>query len=208
MRNLQQFIYTFILFFLSFIVQAEMYEVIKVRKGDTLNIRSKPDHRAKLITAIPHNATNIRHLGKQQRMGNSIWFKVTYDGAEGWVNSKYLTKANLYTTAKLVEQLTCFGTEPHWKLTRDAQSILFNKYSNPKDTFTVNKIQKSKKQSNQWKIIAGHNSKNTPMTLALTETKQCSDDMSSFIYRYKITISVDDMNLTGCCNKIGGTETE
>ncbi|MDH5409385.1 MAG: SH3 domain-containing protein [Gammaproteobacteria bacterium] len=199
--NLKQIAF---LLFVPTVANAVAYEVINVEQNDTLNMRADASPRAKLVKRIPYNAKNVEFLGQTKDIKSSIWFKIRYDNAEGWVNSRYLQQHVKTRTAKLDDKLSCIGTEPAWSLDRADKLIKFSMYYEAADSFTVQKITKATNQQNQWKIVAS-GAKHS-LDLALTETSRCSDEMSGFIYRYEAKVGTGSNYLSGCCNKIGGTE--
>ena len=70
--------------------QLKVYEVTKVKVGDSLNMRAWPDHKSKTILAIPHNAKWVASSRNAIKKGSSNWQQVHWNGVTGWVNTKYL----------------------------------------------------------------------------------------------------------------------
>jgi serine/threonine protein kinase len=68
------------------------YRVDNVASDDVLNIRAAANPKAKIIYKIPYSASGIEFLGETERQNRNVWFKVRFDGATGWVNSKFLSK--------------------------------------------------------------------------------------------------------------------
>ncbi len=73
----------------------DFYAVHNVAVGDTLNVRSEPGMKAKVIGAIPHDAKQIRNLGEfdppmVSDMVAPKWCKIKYKDLEGWVGCKFL----------------------------------------------------------------------------------------------------------------------
>lgn len=195
-----------ITFFYASIGRADYYEVINVEKNDALNLRVKPDSNAERVTVkIPHDAKHILFYGEQKKRKLSVWYKIRFNGADGWVNSRYLRKRKI-KKPKLLDKLACLGTEPSWILKRNMKTMRFSLYSDPKKEFVVKSIKTSINHGNQWMISAQNSSDNTLLDVAVTESNQCGDDMSDYIYRYDVKVSIGDNYLTGCCNRIGGHE--
>jgi len=86
----------------------DFYRVRNVAANDVLNIRVKPNPRARIVGAIPPDGACIRNLGcqggltfqeftelspaarKKRERENPRWCKVEYRGVTGWVAGRYL----------------------------------------------------------------------------------------------------------------------
>lgn len=76
---------------LSFqMAHASMFQIDGVASWDSLNMRAKPGTSASVVGKIPANGQNIRHLGKQVKVGNTTWVNVIWQGRNGWVSSRYI----------------------------------------------------------------------------------------------------------------------
>ena len=73
-------------------VKAEHYggcdivNVIKIRPGDELTVRSRPGTHSPRVGGLPYNAKGIEVL--DCRLG---WCKIRYGGLSGWVSDRYLS---------------------------------------------------------------------------------------------------------------------
>jgi hypothetical protein len=90
----------------------DFYRATGVPRGDVLNLRSAPDHRAAKLGAIPPDGACIRNLGCQggltyhefETLSKSEratrlkqqprWCRVEYQGVTGWVAGRYLVEGN------------------------------------------------------------------------------------------------------------------
>lgn len=70
--------------------QASMFQIADVASWDTLNMRAQPGASASVVGKIPANGQNIRHLGKQVKVGNTTWVNIIWQGRNGWVSSRYI----------------------------------------------------------------------------------------------------------------------
>lgn len=89
--------------------QIGFWQIQKVKKNDSLNIREKADHTSKKISSIPYNAQCVinhgcgKDIGFQAMMNmqedeikaflsqaKDEWCYVEYKGKSGWSNSYYL----------------------------------------------------------------------------------------------------------------------
>lgn len=83
---MKKLVLTLMLLAFSTILFAQSY---KNGSDKNLNLRSKPDANASVLTTIPSNA-KVNVIDKS----NSEWYKVSYDGKTGYVSSKYITEEN------------------------------------------------------------------------------------------------------------------
>lgn len=58
----------------------------------TVNIRSDAGTSYKVLGVIPYN-TLVRSSGRSKNVGSTPWYEVSYNGATGYVSSKYLRKS-------------------------------------------------------------------------------------------------------------------
>ncbi len=69
----------------------KVYDVRRVKKGQSLNMRKQAGRNAAVIATIPHDAVGIvKFPMKREKSGSSTWEKVRWNGQDGWVNSYYL----------------------------------------------------------------------------------------------------------------------
>ena len=61
--------------------------VTGIPKGDSLKLYAKPAKGTRVVVLIPHNATWIVKLNKQEHKDGIDWEKITWGGNKGWVNS-------------------------------------------------------------------------------------------------------------------------
>lgn len=65
-----------------------------VELGDTLNVRSGPGVRFPVVAELPPDATGIAAEDTGQTLiAGSTWVPIATDGAEGWVNSRFLIES-------------------------------------------------------------------------------------------------------------------
>jgi len=89
--------------------QIGFWQVQKVKKNDTLNIREHADHTSKKVSAIPYNAQCVINYGCGKDIGfeamlnmqedeiktflsqaKEEWCYIEYNGKKGWSNKYYL----------------------------------------------------------------------------------------------------------------------
>ncbi|HPQ97673.1 MAG: SH3 domain-containing protein [Thiothrix sp.] len=82
-------------------VQADtsiFHQVINVAQNDVLNMRSGPGTGYPVVASIPHNGRTLITTGKASSQGRNDWVEVVWAGSTGWVNERYLTPLNEYTS--------------------------------------------------------------------------------------------------------------
>ena len=62
-----------------------------VDASDTLNVRVAPDPASEVLGQLLPNTTGVADLGKQQKVGPSVWRKVRCGALIGWVNGRFLS---------------------------------------------------------------------------------------------------------------------
>ena len=90
----------------SDIIQA--FKVVRVGRGQSLNVRASGSANAKRITNIPHNATGIiKFPGQQIKQGHAVWQKVRWNGKDGWVNASFLKYDPIISDYRNIVHQTC-----------------------------------------------------------------------------------------------------
>lgn len=69
---------------------AAAYGVFRVRMNDSLNLRSLPELRAKVVGQIPSDGKGLQYLGETKVVGKEVWVKLKFGETAGWVNQSYL----------------------------------------------------------------------------------------------------------------------
>lgn len=86
----------------------QAFKVVRVGRGQSLNVRASGNASAKRITNIPHNATGIiKFPGQQVRRGNAVWQKVRWNGRDGWVNATFLKYDPIISDYRNIVQQAC-----------------------------------------------------------------------------------------------------
>ncbi|CAA6823377.1 MAG: Unknown protein [uncultured Thiotrichaceae bacterium] len=86
----------------------ETFMVIKVPRGQSLNVRSAGNVNAEKIASIPHNAIGIvKFPSEQTKGGNSRWEKIRWNGRDGWVNSTFLKYDPITSDYRNIVQQAC-----------------------------------------------------------------------------------------------------
>lgn len=86
----------------------ETFMVVKVPRGQSLNVRNAGNADAKKIASIPHNAVGVVKFPHQQVKGrNTTWEKVRWNGRDGWVNSAFLKYDPIISDYRNIVQQAC-----------------------------------------------------------------------------------------------------
>jgi hypothetical protein len=70
--------------------QGPHFAVHGVEAADTLNVRVAPDPASEVLGQLLPSTTGVADLGRQQKVGPSIWRKVRCGALIGWVNERFL----------------------------------------------------------------------------------------------------------------------
>ncbi|MBV0910926.1 hypothetical protein [Anianabacter salinae] len=189
---------------LAFPATAQEFSVTGVAPGDTLNIRadimahdSYAD--APLIGVIAPDAQGVRGTGRSVMLNGSTWREVRSGGVTGWVNDAFLwIEAPFPNEAAF----SCFGTEPFWSLSFDAETGEARQMDRPAPTdLTVTdwRAAAGRRDVRRYRLDPGAES---PIIEAIVaHTGQCSDGMSDFSHAYAVYVlgwAPDDL-YAGCC---------
>ena len=68
------------------------FRIVNVSANDVLNIRYLSHPRSKKVGKIPHNKGCIAYLNQTNYYKSRKWVKISYQGAQGWVNSKFVRR--------------------------------------------------------------------------------------------------------------------
>ncbi len=102
-----------------------LYDVIDVAPDDRLNVRLLPTTDAPIIEILGHNATNVEVVALSKQ-GN--WGYVTMGEIGGWVSLRFLQRQQASKNyLGLPPTLYCFGTEPFWTITFQADAITISR---------------------------------------------------------------------------------
>jgi hypothetical protein len=71
---------------------APTYRVVKVAGNDVLNLRDRPHPSGQVVGRIPPDGWGVIWLGDKTRVGRFDWYRVRYQGSEGWANSAFLER--------------------------------------------------------------------------------------------------------------------
>ncbi|MEE1675025.1 hypothetical protein SNR37_000347 [Agarivorans aestuarii] len=97
--------------------------------------------------------------------------------------------------------LSCLGSEPFWSLNAKGKHIEFSDINDQTIAFELSATLASLNHTNRW-IIQGDGSQADTITISLSKTEQCSDDMSDFTYEYDVAFVMGEKVFSGCCNRM------
>ncbi len=166
--------------------------VIGVAPDDVLNIRAEPDANAAIVGMLAPDATGISVTA--QGTETLDWIHITHDGAEGWVNARFLSFENAGQTLPI--RLTCSGTEPFWGIelsySRADAHFVFS------DTaFTTGFAPPVSPAARTDQFLFAE--RDDPADFLLIAPEACSDGMSDNVHPYSISARLEGNVLAGCC---------
>jgi uncharacterized membrane protein len=172
---------------------AVAYTVVNVEPGDALNMRTQPNPNARVVTAIPHDATGIVLTG---RRSGADWVEVVFQRRRGWVNARFLGLAS--GRYQIPAFLDCSGTEPFWSIALSpgyARADLM--FAERRHTFRITQFQQVMNRTDIAHIRGA--ARNVYLSL-IVRHESCSDGMSDTEYPYSAVALISGVNtIAGCC---------
>ncbi|MGF1689173.1 hypothetical protein L4C36_21305 [Photobacterium japonica] len=99
--------------------------------------------------------------------------------------------------------LSCLGTEPFWGIDVKGKALIFSDLGGEQTLFNINFYSSSINHTNRWVMQAINKDAEQPISLALYETGECTDDMSDFRYQHEVIVTMPDHAVySGCCNRL------
>ena len=84
------------------------FRVVKVARGQSLNVRALGSASAKKIATLPHNATGVvKYPNQQVGRGRSAWQKIRWNGRDGWVKASFLKYDPIVSEYRNIVQQVC-----------------------------------------------------------------------------------------------------
>jgi uncharacterized protein YraI len=75
----------------SALAAQETYRVVGIARGDSLNIRERPDADSPVVGQIPPNARRLRGFGcTDDTPSRQAWCRIKYRDNVGWVRHNFL----------------------------------------------------------------------------------------------------------------------
>lgn len=213
----------------SYAAQLKVYKVNNIHQGGSLYMRSSPNHKAKVIVAIPHNAQWLESKDPSIQRGPSKWQKVIWNGNYGWVNTRYLSydakntkialtqrKRRTQPVSTLSQQntmrgrsrivnkqpatLQCGGHTPFWNIKVNLSAKRMKVTLNDGTAPYYTPVAYKKWHSSINKMVIHSGRGRNAVRAILYKTNNCTDGITSIIYPYKITANIDaNKNMNGCC---------
>jgi uncharacterized membrane protein len=191
--------------------EGALYAVTGVDNDDYLNVRQKATARSAIVTRLPYDSVGVRRLEGEAMISGNRWWRVRWEGKQGWVNQRYLrpvvkqahspivSTSSRTKSAKTPATLHCGGNEPFWgmKITKNHLN-----YS-PMDGKKLNlPVVFNKTSENNTSIAAIYAKQGNQQILAmLQKVSACSDGMSDIDYPYAIAAIINQQQFySGCCH--------
>ena len=184
---------------------SKYYQVSGVEDGDTLNVRAEATARSDTIGELAPGAGPIEVLSTKDG-----WAQIVSQERNGWVSLRFLKEVDVPVLGEtsLPVGLTCFGTEPFWSLSfeADGTAVLDDIILDEPAKFAIGTVQSAAARFHVTWIKLRQNVEERGN--ALIRRSACSDGMSDALYPYSADISVDigqdeQRIVTGCCSLPG-----
>jgi len=169
-----------------------LHSVAGVAADDVLNIRAEPDAGAAIIGVLAPGATGVEVMS----VTDSGWGLINAGEGAGYVAMRFLSRDPAAPWFLLQDRLTCFGTEPFWALTFDADQgqSSFSTADDPSpQTATIATLWPGA----GWSPSAAFA---LPDGIAVLRPTACGDGMSDRSFGIAVDLFRDGGNrLSGCC---------
>lgn len=175
-------------------------KVVDVASDDTLNVRSLPSAKGEILGEIPHDATGIEVLAKDD---SGKWAKINWQESHGWMSMRYLQEYDIEKigSTALPSGILCGGTEPFWSLRLGNQGASYSDISGSVHLMAINGIRVA--QGRPFFPLQLGLAGQTAGANAFIRPAQCSDGMSDVDYPYQLDFLISDGQeqtlLEGCC---------
>lgn len=167
-----------------------------VDPGDTLNIRAKPSGQAKIVGALPHDATMI----EMTPAGPNGWGRIVWKDGDGWIAARFTRPSEVELENGIPRGLLCLGTEPFWSLRMNGTSAVFSDFD--ADPVPVDLIQPLTAVGQLWPRAFIHTGLNL-VAISTVRPRGCSDDMSGRTYPWALDLLLQSAAgrelRSGCC---------
>lgn len=181
-----------------------LFDVTGVASNDSLNVRRDPDPAAPIIGTLAPDARNIEVVEASPR---DVWGRINLGETSGWVSLNYLARQPAQAMDDIPAVRRCYGTEPAWALTIDADGDLF--FSTPSAAPLVGRLARGDRSRNRPDRFAlaveFHGSGAVAMSgVTFVTRRSCSDQMSDRRFGLEADIWIGGGDnpsfLSGCCS--------
>lgn len=173
-----------------------LYDVIRVRPDDRLNVRSLPGRSGRVVGGLDSDATGIEITGLNP---SGTWGRVNLEEGVGWVSMAFLERQAGQDDG-FPDVAACYGTEPFWNLTRTDSGLVFKSLNGIEGTLTERWSGQPARRDRKALIATAAPGRMT----AVISRQECSDGMSDRIYGFGIDIVAEfgpePVMWSGCCS--------
>ncbi|MGY6535701.1 MAG: SH3 domain-containing protein [Pararhodobacter sp.] len=117
MRNLIGAVAAFMLFLSGSVALSDefpsLHRVVGVAHDDVLNIRAEPNARSEIIGSFEPGETGVEVIALSD---DGRWGRVNSGERAGWSHMRYLARDMPGSWRDGATALSCFGTEPFWRM--------------------------------------------------------------------------------------------
>lgn len=183
-----------------------VFSVTGVDADDYLNVRQAPDTQSPIVTLIPYDGVGIRRLDGEESVGTQTWWRIKWEGKQGWVNKRYLsspdtTDAQPSSDAKDDSKMAlhCGGNEPFWGIKITKKQLIYSPFEGDILNLPI-MFNKTSENNTSLAAVFAEKAGNSVMAV-LQKVEACSDGMSDIDYPYSISAVINNKNFySGCCH--------
>ena len=198
MRHITTLLLSACLLVAAGLAQAELrlpmvFDVQAVAADDVLNVRAEPSAAARVLTTLAPSTKGIEVIGLSE---DGKWGQISTGEGNGWVAMRFLVAQ--HPAGALAGELTCFGTEPFWRLAVSPQSLRWK----PMDG-AEQKLELAEWIAADGGYFAASDADAQTKAQLIVSPEQCSDGMSDRAYGYAVRVILSQGKaaslLRGCC---------
>lgn len=171
------------------------FAVSGVSADDVLNIRQTPGAGSAKIGELGPSTQNIEVLALSE---NGRWGRIGLPEGNGWVAMRYLARQELPEGAVVPRPLSCFGTEPFWRIGLLSRGDEYDRMGD--DRVDLELVDERPGENGFQADLSGPDSTGYRLVVA---RGSCSDGMSDREFGWTGTLYIDrsggSETLTGCC---------
>ena len=171
------------------------FSVSGVAADDVLNIRQAPSAQAAKVGALGPYTLNIEVLALSE---NGLWGKIGIPEGNGWVSMRYLERQDVPDDIVIPRPLSCFGTEPFWRIGLYVRGDEFERLG--EDRVDLERVEERPGESGYQADLSAEDGARYSLVVARA---QCSDGMSDREFGWSGTLYIDRSDgsetLQGCC---------
>ncbi|KPQ06969.1 MAG: Bacterial SH3 domain [Rhodobacteraceae bacterium HLUCCA12] len=175
-----------------------LHRVIDVAGNDVLNIRAEPDAGAPIVARLDPDAEGVEVVALSD---NSRWGLVNSQERHGWSSMRYLERETSGNWRDGEQTLSCFGTEPFWRMPIFLPTHRAEFHAAGEGGFEL-VTETGALPTTRFPPTLAIPFSGTRDGMAVVRGDQCSDGMSDRLYGLEVQVywRGDTTGLSGCCS--------